>query len=74
MTQARVLIVEDETKIAQLLREYLEQSGFAVDTLARVDQAVGWVRQHSPDAVLLGNPRRIVYPFSLIFDILLKLW
>ncbi len=22
----------------------------------------------------LGNTRRIVYPFSLIFDILLKLW
>ena len=53
MTQARVLIVEDETKIAQLLREYLEQSGFAADTLARGDQAVEWVRQHSPDAVLL---------------------
>ena len=22
----------------------------------------------------LGNPRRIVYPFSLILDILLRLW
>ncbi|MDP7463837.1 MAG: response regulator, partial [SAR324 cluster bacterium] len=53
MTQARVLVVEDEVKIAQLLREYLEKAGFAVDALARGDQAVEWVRRHNPDAVLL---------------------
>ena len=53
MTQARVLVVEDEVKIAQLLREYLEKAGFAVDALARGDQAVEWVRRHNPDTVLL---------------------
>lgn len=53
MTEARVLIVEDEAKIAQVLREYLKKAGFAVEALARGDEAVEWVRQHQPDAVLL---------------------
>ncbi|NVN99963.1 MAG: response regulator [Geobacteraceae bacterium] len=49
----KVLIVEDEQKLAQLLLDYLQQSGF--ETLAVADGAhvVASVRQHVPDLILL---------------------
>ena len=35
MNQERILVVEDELKIAELHRDYLEQSGFQVSILGR---------------------------------------
>lgn len=53
MSSARVLIVEDEPKLAALLRDYLVADGFNVDHLERGDGAVAWIRQHAPDLVVL---------------------
>jgi two-component system response regulator BaeR len=49
----RILIVEDEEKLAALLRDYLAQEGFEVSMLHRGDQVEDWVRAHPTDLVLL---------------------
>ena len=49
----RILIVEDEEKLAGLLRDYLAQEGFEVSMLHRGDQVEDWVRSHGTDLVLL---------------------
>jgi two-component system response regulator BaeR len=49
----RILIVEDEEKLASLLRDYLTQEGFDVSLLHRGDQVEGWVRENPVDLVLL---------------------
>jgi two-component system response regulator BaeR len=50
---ARILVVEDEAKIAALLRDYLVVAGYHVDMLGEGASAVAWVREHAPDAILL---------------------
>jgi two-component system response regulator BaeR len=52
-TPARILIVEDEDKIAEVLRDYLLQNGYSVHRLARGDEVEPWVREHPVDLVLL---------------------
>jgi two-component system response regulator BaeR len=49
----KVLIVEDERKLAELLRDYLKQSGFETFCLENGLEAVLWVREQSPDLILL---------------------
>lgn len=53
MTGANILIVEDEKKILDLLRDYLEKAGYRTATLDRGDQAVSYVRRNRPDLILL---------------------
>ncbi len=53
MQEPRVYIVEDERKLAEVLRDYLVQDGFAVSLIDRGDEAVARVRDKPPDAVLL---------------------
>src|SRR4051812_41789415 len=48
-----ILIVEDEPKIAGLLRDYLAREGYAVAVLDRGDTVEDWVKEHAPDVVLL---------------------
>jgi two-component system response regulator BaeR len=50
---SRILIVEDEEKLAALLRDYLAQEGFDVHMLHRGDQVEDWVRTNGADLVLL---------------------
>lgn len=49
----RVLIVEDEPKIASVLRDYLAQAGYEVHQLARGDEVEPWLAEHPADLVLL---------------------
>jgi two-component system response regulator BaeR len=49
----KVLIVEDERKLAELLRDYLTQAGFETFCIENGLDAVPWVREHSPDLILL---------------------
>jgi two-component system response regulator BaeR len=49
----RILIVEDEVKLAGLLRDYLVQEGFDVAMLHRGDEVEDWVRKNEVDLVLL---------------------
>ena len=48
-----VLIVEDEQRLADLLRDYLQQSGFEVTCLDNGLPVVSFVQQQKPDLVLL---------------------
>lgn len=50
---ARILIVEDEDKIAEVLRDYLRQHGYDTHRIARGDEVEDWVREHPVDLVLL---------------------
>ena len=49
----RLLVVEDEVKLAGLLRDYLAQEGYEVSMLHRGDEVEAWVREHGADLVLL---------------------
>ena len=49
----RILIVEDEEKLAGLLRDYLAQEGFEVSVLHRGDEVEAWVRERGADLILL---------------------
>ncbi|HEV3217749.1 MAG TPA: response regulator transcription factor [Vicinamibacterales bacterium] len=48
-----VLVVEDEPRIAQIVRDYLEHAGFAVVTTADGEEALALTRQRRPDLVVL---------------------
>lgn len=49
----RILIVEDENKIAGVLLDYLAQSGFETHHLMRGDEVEDWLAEHPVDLVLL---------------------
>ena len=49
----KILIVEDELKLAQLLHEYLTQSEYRTHQIANGLEVTQWVREHSPALILL---------------------
>ena len=53
MTSARILVVEDDTKIAAILVDYLQQAGFAAELERDGLRAVARVRERAPDCMLL---------------------
>jgi two-component system response regulator BaeR len=53
MESPLVLIVEDETKLAEVLGEYLQQAGFRTEQLERGDVVVAFVQKQPPELILL---------------------
>jgi two-component system, OmpR family, response regulator BaeR len=51
--KGNILIVEDEPKLAALLADYLRASGFEPLCLANGADVVPWVRERTPDLILL---------------------
>ena len=49
----KILIVEDEPKLAALLSDYLQQAGFEAIRLDNGLEVMPWVREQTPDLVLL---------------------
>lgn len=49
----KILIVEDENKIAGVLLDYLAQSGYETHHLTRGDEVEPWLAEHAVDLVLL---------------------
>ena len=49
----RILIVEDEPKLAELLRDYLVREGYEATVLDRGDAVEPWVKANPVDLVLL---------------------
>jgi DNA-binding response OmpR family regulator len=49
----RILVVEDERKIARFVQKGLKEFGFAVDTIGRGDEALETIVDNSFDAVVL---------------------
>ena len=50
---ARVLIVEDEPKLAKLLDDYLRASGYETDCVDDGREVVAAVQRHRPDLIIL---------------------
>jgi DNA-binding response OmpR family regulator len=50
---ASVLVVEDERKIRDLLRSYLEHDGLAVITTGSGAEAIQLARETAPDLIVL---------------------
>src|SRR5512137_2808587 len=53
MGKRKILVVEDDKKIAELLSDYLEQANFNVSILKRGDTVISEVRLNPPDVILL---------------------
>lgn len=53
MKSPHIFIVEDEQKIASLLKDYLEKANYRTTVIERGDQAVPQVKKWSPDLMLL---------------------
>lgn len=53
MPTKNILIVEDEPKIAQLLRDYLQTAGFQTQWLDHGDPVIDAIQRTSPDLLLL---------------------
>jgi two-component system response regulator BaeR len=49
----RILIVEDETKLARLLADYLLAAGYHAECLADGREVVPWVKAYAPDLIVL---------------------
>ena len=49
----KILVVEDEPKLAEVLLEYLSQGEFDAHWIDHGDKVVEWVREHSPDLIVL---------------------
>jgi DNA-binding response OmpR family regulator len=50
---ARILVVEDDRDIADLIVHYLSKAGWQVQALASGNEAVAAAKQHPPDCVVL---------------------
>jgi len=49
----RILVVEDDRDIAELVARYLEKAGFAVETLASGKEALAAIAKQPPDLLVL---------------------
>jgi two-component system response regulator BaeR len=49
----KILIVEDEKKIAELLSDYLRQTGYETHILLRGDEVIPWVKKNEVEMILL---------------------
>ncbi|MGU3469542.1 response regulator transcription factor [Paenibacillus sp. D51F] len=65
----RVLIIEDESSIAELQRDYLESHGFEADIEQRGDTGLARALQHPYDLVILD----LMLPFADGFEICRRL-
>lgn len=48
-----ILIVEDETKLAQVVRDYLHRDGYDTALIHDGDAVMPWLEDHQPDLILL---------------------
>ena len=53
MTGCKILVVEDEKKINELLKEYLVKAGYMVSVLDHGDRVIPEVKSNSPDLIIL---------------------
>lgn len=53
MSDQMILIVEDERKLANLLEEYLQQSGFRTHSIHYGNEVMPWLEKNHADLILL---------------------
>ena len=52
-SRSRILVVDDEPDVVDMLREYLSHAGFSVDTALNGMEALRLIQHARPDAILL---------------------
>lgn len=52
-TKQKILIVEDEIKLAKVLQEYLEQAGYSAHCLHNGNEVLDWMSENNPNLVIL---------------------
>jgi DNA-binding NtrC family response regulator len=50
---SRILIVDDEAPIREVLSTFLEEIGYEAHALADGESAINWLREEKPDLILL---------------------
>jgi DNA-binding response OmpR family regulator len=53
LERKRILIVDDEPQILDVVKSYLEREGFDVDTAGNVADALGKLERQAPDVIVL---------------------
>src|SRR5579859_3203988 len=53
MRQQTILVVDDEPTIREVVRKYLERDGFAVAEAADGFKAIDYLRENTPDLIVL---------------------
>ena len=53
MANERILIVDDEEDVIELVRYHLDKNGYKVDTAASGEEALSEARKKSPDLIIL---------------------
>lgn len=48
-----ILLVEDDLRLAKLVAKFLEQNNFKVSVLHQGDQAIAYIKKHSPALIIL---------------------
>jgi len=66
----KVLIVDDNAQIRQLLREYLPASASDVYECSDGSEAMSWFKKYSPDWVLMDQNMPIVDGITAIREII----
>ena len=66
---ARILVVDDEPRIVDVVRAYLEREGYAVQTARDGDEALERIRTDDPDLIVLD----LMLPNRSGFDVLREL-
>ncbi|MDW8258969.1 MAG: response regulator, partial [Gammaproteobacteria bacterium] len=51
--EARILLIDDDEQLAELLREFLELQGFAVEWAGRAEAALDAIERRMPDLIVL---------------------
>jgi two-component system response regulator BaeR len=55
--RGKILVVEDEPRLAALLRDYLHKEGYEAHCLKDGLEVAPWVREQAPDLILLTHCR-----------------
>lgn len=55
----RLLLVEDEAKLSQLLKRHLEREAFAVDVTSDGAAALAWARENQYDCLRCAAAARV---------------
>jgi two-component system response regulator BaeR len=53
MTNKQILVVEDELKIARIIKDYLENSGYQVTIISHGNEVLPQVQKSMPDLIIL---------------------
>ena len=64
-TEAKILLVDDEASIRELIRFNLERAGYRVQEATDGNEAINAVRQTKPDLVVLDSDYSVLQTYCM---------